>query len=258
MPPSNLDGFVTSNNPPPTSLATSTAIHDRDSTFIGTIYRASSPAEAQRIRTYHKHVFNHSKPASHEISAWRCMVLKKGKDGLGGPDDFELTSRKDDDGEDRGGQSILRAMEKEGVIDVVVIVSRWFGGTLLGPVRFTHIETCTREVCQTFKAIEEVEAAIEELKELDDQLAQLRAELATLSPSAPSNNQNSADGIEPPGNSSTSVRKEAPDYRAMLLPPVPDVVRAKRLVNARQNAIRSVKGVLARTKEGSANCTETF
>jgi hypothetical protein len=53
------------------------------------------------------------------------MVVKKGCTGLGGPEDFEVQAGNDDDGEKWGSSKILKVMESEGVIDAVVIVSRW-------------------------------------------------------------------------------------------------------------------------------------
>lgn len=53
------------------------------------------------------------------------MSLKNGKTGLGGPDDFEVASGSDDDGEKYAGGRILKVMQAEGVLDAVVIVSRW-------------------------------------------------------------------------------------------------------------------------------------
>lgn len=50
----------------------------------------------------------------------------------------------DDDGESAAGGRLLRMLEIMGVRDVVVVVSRWFGGTLLGPQRFTHINNTAR------------------------------------------------------------------------------------------------------------------
>ncbi|KZT51593.1 hypothetical protein CALCODRAFT_419606, partial [Calocera cornea HHB12733] len=106
--------------------------------------------------------------------AWRTLSLKPGRTGLAGPDDFRVESASKDDGEQWGGKRILGIMEKEGVSDALVVVSRWYGGVLLGPVRFTHIEDCAREVCQFFKSYEEVEELIARLTALDDELAALR------------------------------------------------------------------------------------
>jgi putative IMPACT (imprinted ancient) family translation regulator len=123
----NLDLFVSSSRPPPEASATSQEIRDRGSTFVATVYRASSPKTARAALSHLKNVIHSSKPATHEIAAWRCMVLKQGKTGLSESveDDFELTNGWDDDGERYGGVKILKTMEAEGVIDAVVIVSRW-------------------------------------------------------------------------------------------------------------------------------------
>ena len=53
--------------------------------------------------------------------------MKKGKSGLGerGEDDFEVVGGSKNDGEDGGGKRIVQIMEKEGVLDAVVVVSRW-------------------------------------------------------------------------------------------------------------------------------------
>jgi putative IMPACT (imprinted ancient) family translation regulator len=40
----------------------------------------------------------------------------------------------DDDGEKGGALAIMRVLEKEAVLDVAVVCSRWYGGTLLGPM----------------------------------------------------------------------------------------------------------------------------
>lgn len=123
---SNLDNFISSSRPPPKSIAISQEIRDRASTFVGAIYHATSYAEAQTAIRHHAQVVHGAKKASHEMTAWRFMALKHGRDGLKGPEDFELKSGSEDDGEDSGGRKVLRTMEAEGVLDAVVIVSRWY------------------------------------------------------------------------------------------------------------------------------------
>ena len=107
---------------------------------------------------------------------------------------------------------------------------------MLGPVRFTHIETCAREVCKSFKIIDEVEECILELKRLDGDLANLRAELAAISPPTVSQEV-----------SSSPSKSKSINYEDQLLSP-PDVARANRLVNARQHAIRSVRSLLEKRR----------
>lgn len=51
---------------------------------------------------------------------------------------------KNDDGETGAGAVILKMLEREGVPDRIVVVTRWYGGIHLGGDRFAHVVTCTR------------------------------------------------------------------------------------------------------------------
>jgi putative IMPACT (imprinted ancient) family translation regulator len=51
---------------------------------------------------------------------------------------------KNDDGEAGAGMVILRMLEREGLRDHVVVVTRWFGGRLLGGDRFRHLQAAVR------------------------------------------------------------------------------------------------------------------
>lgn len=51
---------------------------------------------------------------------------------------------KNDDGEAGAGAVILKMLEREGLADHIVVVTRWYGGVNLGGDRFAHIVTCTR------------------------------------------------------------------------------------------------------------------
>lgn len=51
---------------------------------------------------------------------------------------------KNDDGEAGAGAVILRMLEREGLTDCLVVVTRWYGGVHLGGDRFAHVVTCVR------------------------------------------------------------------------------------------------------------------
>ena len=51
---------------------------------------------------------------------------------------------RNDDGEAGAAAAILRMLEREGLTDHIIVVTRWFGGTQLGGDRFRHVTTCTR------------------------------------------------------------------------------------------------------------------
>ncbi|PNJ81020.1 IMPACT isoform 2, partial [Pongo abelii] len=50
------------------------------------------------------------------------------------------------DGETAAGGRLLHLMEILNVKNVMVVVSRWYGGILLGPDRFKHINNCARNI----------------------------------------------------------------------------------------------------------------
>lgn len=120
-----LDSFIQSSRRPPQAMAISQEVRDRGSTFVASIYQASTVEEAQSRIKHVKHVVHGAKPASHEIAAWRCMVLKNGCTGLGGPDDFELKIGSSDDGENWAGGRVLKVMQRHAIMNAVVVVSRW-------------------------------------------------------------------------------------------------------------------------------------
>lgn len=51
---------------------------------------------------------------------------------------------KNDDGEAGAGMVILRMLEREGLKEHIVVVTRWFGGTQLGGDRFRHVQEAVR------------------------------------------------------------------------------------------------------------------
>lgn len=52
---------------------------------------------------------------------------------------------KADDGESGAGMVILRMLERDAVVDHLIVVTRWYGGKHLGGDRFLHVQTCVRE-----------------------------------------------------------------------------------------------------------------
>lgn len=51
---------------------------------------------------------------------------------------------KADDGEAGAGMVILRMLERAGLRDHVIVVSRWYGGKQLGGDRFRHVQEAVR------------------------------------------------------------------------------------------------------------------
>jgi putative IMPACT (imprinted ancient) family translation regulator len=54
-----------------------------------------------------------------------------------------------DDGEAGAGMTILRMLDRADLVDHVVVVTRWYGGTNLGGDRFRHIVAAVRAWLET-------------------------------------------------------------------------------------------------------------
>jgi len=52
---------------------------------------------------------------------------------------------KGDDGEIGAGAALLRVLDRAGLCDHVIVVTRWYGGVHLGGDRFRHVTTAAQE-----------------------------------------------------------------------------------------------------------------
>ena len=74
--------------------------------------------------------------ATHNMVAWRIR---------GPPGSSTVFQDCDDDGETAAGGRMLHLLQLMDVWDVVVVVSRWYGGHKLGPRRFALINSAARD-----------------------------------------------------------------------------------------------------------------
>ncbi|KAL8590639.1 hypothetical protein ACOMHN_011075 [Nucella lapillus] len=79
--------------------------------------------------------------ATHNILAYRIVQ----SDDKGNPRVFQGC---DDDGETHAGSRMLHLLQITNAENVMVVVSRWYGGIHLGPDRFKHINNCTRLILE--------------------------------------------------------------------------------------------------------------
>lgn len=175
-PPLSSNPTSTSSPIPSNSIFTSEALHDRESIFQGYFSPNLSPKELQS----HDDVAS----ATHRILASRLPSSKQ-KTLSGTP---IISTTTDDDGEKYGAKRVLSVLEAEKVTGSL-IVARWYGGVMLGPVRFTHMETVGREAVAAWRTWEaeqregerrakaeafERERLVKELKERDESVVALR------------------------------------------------------------------------------------
>lgn len=105
---------------------------ERKSTFQAHLAPVSSSEEVEEVMAT---LLDNSKiqRATHNMMAYRISS---------GPQ--TLLQDCDDDGEAAAGGRLLHLLQIVDARDLVVVVSRWYGGVLLGPSRFTHINNAAR------------------------------------------------------------------------------------------------------------------
>ncbi|ERF68961.1 hypothetical protein EPUS_08195 [Endocarpon pusillum Z07020] len=118
----------------------SNAIKDRSSTFIA-LFSPSAPAPTLQANPDFA-------TATHRVAAWRKPSAQRTLFTAKRP---LLDTGYDDDGEQYAGKRLEKVLSETSV-EGAVVVARWYGGILLGPVRFTHIENCAREAIEKWKA----------------------------------------------------------------------------------------------------------
>lgn len=131
----------------------SSKIEDRESIFIAYFSPTTPPKQLQSNPEI--------KSASHRMLAWRTpgsqRTLSKSR---------AIESGSDDDGENYGGKRVLKVLE-EMRVEGALVVARWYGGVMLGPVRFNHIEDCARNAILAWKQSEASES--QKRRKLEDE-----------------------------------------------------------------------------------------
>ncbi|KAJ3137219.1 hypothetical protein HK101_003900 [Irineochytrium annulatum] len=131
----------------PPLTASPKVITDRGSRFLAHACKLEDHADLRRLQASIP-LNPKIKSATHNMRAWRYLSLRPGRSG-DAEDDFVVVEGFEEDGEQWAGAKILKLMQVSGACDCAVIVSRWYGGELLGPVRFHHIEAVALSALQT-------------------------------------------------------------------------------------------------------------
>jgi len=111
-------------------------IIDRKSVFVGRACKLTDPSDVPKIVNYLLSDKRIAKAAHPVIHAWRFEV-----NGIVHQDN-------DDDGETAAGGRLAHLIQILGLSNVLVVVTRYWGGTLLGPDRFKHINTAARNAIE--------------------------------------------------------------------------------------------------------------
>ncbi|KAG0241564.1 hypothetical protein BGW41_005724 [Actinomortierella wolfii] len=119
------------------NIKTGQPIVDRKSVFIAHLAAIDQPGQVplmiQQLKQENKKVVK----ATHNIMAYRVQ----NPNGT-------IAQDNDDDGETAAGSRLLHLMSILDVKNVVVVVSRWYGGIQLGADRFKHINNAARQLLE--------------------------------------------------------------------------------------------------------------
>ncbi|XP_038031141.1 protein IMPACT [Anas acuta] len=119
---------------------------DRRSTFQAHLAPVVTTRQVKRVL---EKLYENKKIASatHNIYAYRIYCEDK----------QTFLQDCEDDGETAAGGRLLHLMQILDVHNVLVVVSRWYGGILLGPDRFKHINNCARNVLVEYNYVHSVD-----------------------------------------------------------------------------------------------------
>ena len=110
-------------------------IRDRGSKYSITAGKVTNNDE---LKAFLKRVKAHKKYAKATHNSYAARVMR-------GSQIFDV---KNDDGETGAGMVILRQLRKEYAVNLVVVVTRWYGGVKLHADRFKHVQDGTRLILQ--------------------------------------------------------------------------------------------------------------
>ncbi|KDQ08233.1 hypothetical protein BOTBODRAFT_570431 [Botryobasidium botryosum FD-172 SS1] len=128
--------FSNENWPQGISIAQSEPIYDRKSKFVGRACRINSPAQVPKIIDHimtDRRIARATHPAIH---AWRCEA------------DGKIQQGSNDNGESAAGGRLSHLLQKMELSNVLVVVTRYFGGIQLGAARFKHINQAARDALE--------------------------------------------------------------------------------------------------------------
>lgn len=111
------------------SWSTSPSVSLKQSTFIARAIAITDPAQRPKLL---KHLFDTHpdlRAATHNVWAYR---IRPSESSIS----TQIRESSHDDGETGGGDLLLRVMRETNTVDTLVVMTRWYGGIMLGPDRW--------------------------------------------------------------------------------------------------------------------------
>lgn len=111
---------------------------DRRSVFQAHVARVTCMKDVNAVLQQLKDSNRKFATATHNTLAYRLTNTRGGA----------LLQDADDDGEKGAGKCVLYVLQQMDVVNVLCVVSRWFGGIKLGSIRFKHISKVARDLME--------------------------------------------------------------------------------------------------------------
>ena len=149
-----MEALDTRPEPPyfaPPRWSASSVVTEKKSSFLAHATSVQTPAAVRHAMARLLSTDRKVAKATHNITAYRMRD----------PENPAVTYQDyDDDGETAAGARLLHLLQAMDVWDILVVVTRWFGGVKLGPDRFRLINQVAREAVAEGKGMKSKEATI--------------------------------------------------------------------------------------------------
>jgi hypothetical protein len=135
------DGILSTESQSPVSKlwSASHAVSLKKSTFVARVVSLEDPSQASRAMSQLMKANMTLKSATH--NAWAYRVNKdESTSQFGG-----IAENSADDGETGCGVFLLRLMRAANSVNILIVLSRWYGGVLLGPDRWRIMQNCVHD-----------------------------------------------------------------------------------------------------------------
>lgn len=113
--------------------AVSSPVNSKQSRFVAHSIEISTLSEASNALNRLFSAKSELKEASHNITAWRVQTCN------------DIVEGSEDDGESGGGRHLLGLLQADNLTNVFLVVSRWYGGIMLGPDRWRIMTQVSRD-----------------------------------------------------------------------------------------------------------------
>ncbi|TXT06118.1 hypothetical protein VHUM_03591 [Vanrija humicola] len=130
-------------------ITSSEPITDRKSAFVG---HAARIVDERDVAAVVQHLLQDRKIARAAHPTIYAYRLVRDVGGVAGK---VVEADYDDDGETQAGSRLKHLLEILELENVLVVVTRWFGGIHLGPDRFKHINQAARDALEAAKLLDE-------------------------------------------------------------------------------------------------------